>query len=182
MPACLFSNAKTISGVRSKKPISLFQLTPHLQWHRPINCCFIFRPQFGQARLLPIYIPPTGGKIVRAGNAILPECLPRPLLPILRNSNESFSEVVEDQSHHLQPNQHVAVAALSGQPEFLRHPTHFCGDGSSLILSASARTPSWYLAICLSISKRSFLPIPLFISSALWVSKLDKTVSSAMDA
>ena len=43
-----------------KKPISLFQLSPHLQWHRPINCCFIFRPQLGQTRLLLICVPPAG--------------------------------------------------------------------------------------------------------------------------
>ena len=60
LPACLLSNANTISRVRSKKPISLFQLTPHLQWNKPINCCFIFRPQFGQTRLLLICVPPAG--------------------------------------------------------------------------------------------------------------------------
>ena len=60
LPTCLLSNANTIFGVRSKKPISLFQLSPHLQWHRPINCCFIFRPQLGQTRLLLISVPPAG--------------------------------------------------------------------------------------------------------------------------
>ena len=60
LPACILSNANTIFGVRSKKPISLFQLSPHLQWNRPINCCFIFRPQLGQTRLLLISVPPSG--------------------------------------------------------------------------------------------------------------------------
>ena len=60
LPACILSNANTIFGVRSKKPISLFQLSPHLQWNRPINCCFIFRPQLGQTRLLLISVPPAG--------------------------------------------------------------------------------------------------------------------------
>ena len=41
-----------MSGVRSKKPMSRFQLVPHLQWNSPVNCCFILRPQFGQIRLL----------------------------------------------------------------------------------------------------------------------------------
>lgn len=55
--ACLLSNANTISEF-VQKPISLFQLSRHLQWHRPINCCFIFLPQFGQTRLLLIGVPP----------------------------------------------------------------------------------------------------------------------------
>ncbi len=46
-PTVLRSKAKTISGVRSKKPTPLFQLMPHLQCSSPINCCFIFLPQFG---------------------------------------------------------------------------------------------------------------------------------------
>ena len=49
-------SANTISGVRSKYPISLFQLIPHLQCCRPMNCCFILWPQEGQILLLfPIY-------------------------------------------------------------------------------------------------------------------------------
>lgn len=48
----LRSSENTISGVRSKNPISRRQLVPHLQWNRPMNCCFILRPQFGQIRLL----------------------------------------------------------------------------------------------------------------------------------
>ena len=39
--------ANTISGERSKKPSPFFQLMPHLQCCKPINCCFIFLPQFG---------------------------------------------------------------------------------------------------------------------------------------
>ena len=46
------SNAKTISLVRSKNPMSFFQLIPHLQCCKPINCCFIFLPQPGQTLLL----------------------------------------------------------------------------------------------------------------------------------
>ena len=45
------SNAKTMSGVRSKYPISFFQLTPHLQCFSPMNCCVILRPQFMQILL-----------------------------------------------------------------------------------------------------------------------------------
>ena len=45
--------ANTISGERSKKPSPRFQLTPHLQCCKPMNCCFIFLPQFGQILLLP---------------------------------------------------------------------------------------------------------------------------------
>ena len=41
-----------MSSVRVKKPISFFQLIPHLQCCNPINCCFIFLPQFGQILLL----------------------------------------------------------------------------------------------------------------------------------
>lgn len=48
------SSENTISGVRSKNPISRRQLVPHLQWNRPMNCCFILRPQFGQIRLLAL--------------------------------------------------------------------------------------------------------------------------------
>ena len=59
LPACFLSRAKTMSEVLSKKPISFFQLIPHLQWHRPINCCFIFRPQLGQILLPLISIPQT---------------------------------------------------------------------------------------------------------------------------
>jgi len=51
-PAFLRSRAKTISPVRSKYPISFFQLMPHLQCCKPINCCFIFLPQFGHTFLL----------------------------------------------------------------------------------------------------------------------------------
>ena len=39
------SNEKIISGVRSKYPISFFQLIPQEQCFSPMNCCFIFRPQ-----------------------------------------------------------------------------------------------------------------------------------------
>ena len=57
LPTSFRSSANTISGVRSKKPISRRQLVPHLQWNRPMNCCFILRPQFGQTRLLaPIIV------------------------------------------------------------------------------------------------------------------------------
>ena len=52
LPGALCRSPNTISGVRSKKPISFFQLIPHLQCCRPMNCCFIFRPQFGQTLLL----------------------------------------------------------------------------------------------------------------------------------
>ena len=55
-PTFLCSSAKTISGVRSKKPMSRFQLVPHLQWNSPVNCCFILRPQFGQICLLAPHI------------------------------------------------------------------------------------------------------------------------------
>ncbi len=51
-PICRRSSTKTISGVRSKNPISLFQLIPQRQCCKPMNCCFIFRPQFGQILLL----------------------------------------------------------------------------------------------------------------------------------
>ena len=51
-PAFLRSRAKTISPVRSKYPMSFFQLMPHLQCCKPINCCFIFLPQFGHTFLL----------------------------------------------------------------------------------------------------------------------------------
>ena len=52
LPGTLRLRQNTISGVRSKKPISLFQLIPHLQCWSPINCCFILRPQPGQILLL----------------------------------------------------------------------------------------------------------------------------------
>ena len=49
----------TISDVRSKNPRSFFQLIPHLQCCKPINCCFIFLPQRGHILLVvPIRIPP----------------------------------------------------------------------------------------------------------------------------
>lgn len=51
-PICRRSSAKTISGVRSKNPMPFFQLIPQRQCCKPINCCFIFRPQFGQTLLL----------------------------------------------------------------------------------------------------------------------------------
>lgn len=51
-PICRRSSAKTISGVRSKNPMSFFQLIPQRQCCKPMNCCFIFRPQFGQTLLL----------------------------------------------------------------------------------------------------------------------------------
>ena len=35
--------------------MSLFQLMPHLQYFRPINCCFIFLPQLGQILLLFLF-------------------------------------------------------------------------------------------------------------------------------
>ena len=51
-PICRRSSAKTISGVRSKNPLPFFQLIPQRQCCKPMNCCFIFRPQFGQTLLL----------------------------------------------------------------------------------------------------------------------------------
>ena len=51
-PICRRSSAKTISGVYSKNPMPFFQLIPQRQCCKPINCCFIFRPQFGQTLLL----------------------------------------------------------------------------------------------------------------------------------
>lgn len=51
-PICRRSSAKTISGVRSKNPMPFFQLIQQRQCCKPINCCFIFRPQFGQTLLL----------------------------------------------------------------------------------------------------------------------------------
>jgi len=57
-PTFLRSSENTMSGVRSKNPISRRQLVPHLQWNRPMNCCFILRPQFGQIRLLAPIAPP----------------------------------------------------------------------------------------------------------------------------
>ena len=57
-PICRRSSAKTISGVRSKNPMPFFQLIPQRQSCKPMNCCFIFRPQFGQILLLaPITFP-----------------------------------------------------------------------------------------------------------------------------
>ena len=50
----LRSSENPMSGVRSKNPISRRQLVLHLQWNRPMNCCFILRPQFGQIRLLAL--------------------------------------------------------------------------------------------------------------------------------
>lgn len=52
LPIVWRCKAKTISGVRSKKPMSFFQLMPHLQCCKPMNCCFIFLPQMGQTLLL----------------------------------------------------------------------------------------------------------------------------------
>ena len=57
-PTFLRSSENTMSGVRSRNPISRRQLVPHLQWNRPMNCCFILRPQFGQIRLLAPIAPP----------------------------------------------------------------------------------------------------------------------------
>lgn len=51
-PICRRSSAKTISGVYSKNPMPFFQLIPQRQCCKPMNCCFIFRPQFGQILLL----------------------------------------------------------------------------------------------------------------------------------
>ena len=62
-PTFLRSSENTISGVRSKNPISRRQLVPHLQWNRPRNCCFILRPQFGQIRLLAPIAPPFNIKV-----------------------------------------------------------------------------------------------------------------------
>ena len=53
-PTFLRSSENTMSGVRSKNPISRRQLVPHLQWNRPMNCCFILHPQFGQIRLMAL--------------------------------------------------------------------------------------------------------------------------------
>ena len=50
----LRSSENPMSGVRSKNPISRRQLVLHLQWNRPMNCCFILRPQIGQIRLLAL--------------------------------------------------------------------------------------------------------------------------------
>ena len=55
-PTFLRSSENTISGIRSKNPISRRQLVPHLQWNSPVNCCFILRPQFGQICLLAPHI------------------------------------------------------------------------------------------------------------------------------
>ena len=52
LPGALCRCPNTMSGVRSKKPISFFQLIPHLQCCKQMNCCFILRPQFGQVLLL----------------------------------------------------------------------------------------------------------------------------------
>lgn len=52
LPTITRFRANTISDVRSKKPIFLFQLIPHLQCCKPGNCCFIFLPQLGQTLLL----------------------------------------------------------------------------------------------------------------------------------
>ena len=63
-PTFLQCNAKTISLVRSKNPISFFQLIPHLQCCNPINCCFIFLPHFGQILLLaPIIFTSLNGNL-----------------------------------------------------------------------------------------------------------------------
>ena len=62
-PTFLRSSENTMSGVRSKNPISRRQLVPHLQWNRPMNCCFILRPQFGQTRLLAPIAPPFNIKV-----------------------------------------------------------------------------------------------------------------------
>ena len=60
LPTLRRCNANTISLFRSKNPISRFQLIPHLQCCDPINCCFIFLPQFGHfLLLLPTAIPPS---------------------------------------------------------------------------------------------------------------------------
>jgi len=41
LPSALLLSLNTISGVLSKKPISLFQPIPDLQCRSPVNCCFI---------------------------------------------------------------------------------------------------------------------------------------------
>lgn len=65
-PICRRSSAKTISGVRSKNPMPFFQLIPQWQCCKLMNCCFIFRPQFGQTLLLaPIASPCTSVKRVQ---------------------------------------------------------------------------------------------------------------------
>ena len=51
-PICRRSSAKTTSGVYSKNPMPFFQLIPQQQCCKPMNCCSIFRPQFGQTLLL----------------------------------------------------------------------------------------------------------------------------------
>ena len=59
--ACLYSfQCKHHIWSSFKKADISFPLSPHLQWNRPINCCFIFRPQLGQTRLLLISVPPAG--------------------------------------------------------------------------------------------------------------------------
>lgn len=51
-PSASHSSANTISFALSKKPMSFFQLIPHLQCCKPINCCFIFFPHMGHTLLL----------------------------------------------------------------------------------------------------------------------------------
>lgn len=59
LPTTTRFKANTISSVRSKKPLSRFQLMPHLQCCKPGNCCFIFLPQLGHTLLLaPISLDP----------------------------------------------------------------------------------------------------------------------------
>lgn len=70
LPFAFFSNAKTIFESLSKKPEPFFQLIPHLQCCKPMNCCRIFLPQFGHILLLF----PIG----------------RPILPI----KHSFTEII----------------------------------------------------------------------------------------
>lgn len=46
LPSALLLSLNTISGVLSKKPISLFQPIPDLQCRSPVNCCFIVQDFF----------------------------------------------------------------------------------------------------------------------------------------
>lgn len=52
LPFALCSRTNTIPGVRSKKPMSFFQLIPNLQCSKPINGSVIPLPQEGQTLLL----------------------------------------------------------------------------------------------------------------------------------
>ena len=67
-----------MSLVRSKNPMFFFQLMPHLQCCKPMNCCFIFLPQTGQTLLLaPMPPPPSHVPIIPyPGGAFTCKCGP----------------------------------------------------------------------------------------------------------